>query len=68
MGGFGIYLLVRWEEFGLIGTASGIPIFIVVLGFLVVAVEFFGCCSASKLSRGLFITAGVFNSFKKMFA
>ncbi|KAM3182371.1 hypothetical protein ACTXT7_012509 [Hymenolepis weldensis] len=55
-GGFGKYVLVRLKEFKLIGTAIGIPIFITVLGFLVIAVEFFGCCSASKLSRGLLIT------------
>ncbi|VDL57729.1 unnamed protein product [Hymenolepis diminuta] len=58
MSGFGMYLLVRSQEFGLTGTASGIPIFIIVLGFLVLAVGSFGCCSASKLSRGLLITVG----------
>lgn len=56
MAGFGIYLLVRADEFGLTGSTLGIPIFVTVLGFFVLAVGFLGCFGAIKFSRGLLIT------------
>ncbi|VDN96290.1 unnamed protein product [Rodentolepis nana] len=59
MAGFGIFLLVESRSFGFTGSANLIPIFVTIVGFLVLGIAFMGCCGAISLNRCLLLSFSI---------
>nr|CDS28994.1 tetraspanin [Hymenolepis microstoma] len=55
MAGFGIFLLVQSNSIGLTGSTSVIPIFVTIVGFIVLGIALLGFIGAIKLNRCLLL-------------